>query len=358
MIKVLVVDDSPVAQELLVYILQNDPKITVIGRANNGKEALTFLQSKRPDIVVMDIQMPEMDGIEATRRIMETNPLPIIMVSSFWNPKEKEKTFIALDAGAVAFIEKPGGVQHQNHETTSRHLTNMVKLLSNSEFLRPKADKAIQATCIKNEVILEKDREAAGKLKLIAIGASTGGPQTIQMLLKNLNKKIPVPVLIVQHIAPGFVNGMVEWLAKTTSFAIHVAHDKENALPGHVYFAPDGHHMGVKSNLTIFLENNSVPENGVCPSASFLFRSVAENIREKAIGVLLTGMGKDGAQELKMMRERGAITIAQDKNTSIVYGMPAEAKKIEAATHILPIHDIPVILEKLTLNRCASQLNK
>lgn len=302
----------------------------------------------------MDIQMPEMDGIEATRTIMKTNPLPVIMVSAFWNPKEKEKTFVALDAGAMAFIEKPGSIEDHNHEHASRHLINMVKSLSNSEFVRPGTDNASQKKSVKNEAT-ENDIECAGKIKLVAIGASTGGPQTIQILLKNLDKEIPVPVLIVQHISPGFINGMAEWLMKTTPFKIHVAINDEAVLPGHVYFAPDGYHMGVNDKLKIFL-GHSMPENGLRPSVSFLFRSVTENVGDRAVGILLTGMGQDGAQELKLMKERGAITIAQDKSTSIIYGMPAEAKRIGAATHILSIYDIPAVLEKLTLKTGAVEL--
>lgn len=347
MIKVLVVEDSPVVKELLVYILNSDPRIQVIGTAGDGEEAIEFINKKKPDIITMDIHMPKMDGIEATRKIMETIPVPIIIVSGSSTIHEVVTTFRAMEAGALAIVSRPVGIGHPDHEKMTEELVQTVKLMSEIKlvrrrvFARPKE----RATPIPPQVEVKLERTPE-EIKLVAIGASTGGPLVIQKILAGLPKDFSVPVLIVQHIAQGFARGFIEWLTQSTGSPVHLATHGELLLPGHTYVAPDEFHMGVNSSNLIVLSNDK-PENGLRPSVSYLFRSVAATFGGKAIGVLLTGMGRDGAEELKLMKDKGCITIVQDRESSVVYGMPGEAMKLEAAMYVLPQEGIVAAITSL-----------
>ena len=178
------------------------------------------------------------------------------------------------------------------------------------------------------------------------MGASTGGPLVLQKILYGLPKNLSVPLLIVQHISKGFTEGFVEWLKTTTNFPLHIASDGEYPLPGHGYVAPDDFHMGIERGPKIVLNHNDLG-NGLRPSVAYLFRSVAQNFGSNAVGILLTGMGRDGADELKIMKEKGAITFAQDEESCIIYGMPGEAIKLNAATYILSPEEITVTLTAL-----------
>jgi len=335
MVRVFVVEDSPVAQEFLVHILNSDPEIEVIGTANNGEEAIAALEHKKPDVITMDIHMPKMNGMDATRRIMETDPVPIVIVSASWDPKEVEKTFFAIEAGALACVSKPAGMGHPDHKASVKELIQTVKLMSEVKVVKrwPRYRQVTSAPSITPPVAVDIERIPA-KVRIVAIGASTGGPTVLQTLLAGLPSDCPVPILIVQHMAQGFTNGFGEWLSKTTGFPVHIAADGENLLPGHAYIAPCEFHMGVVSTNQIALSKD-LPENGLRPSVSYLFRSVARVFGQSAVGILLTGMGKDGAEELRLMKEKGAVTIAQNKESSVVYGMPGEAARLDGATYVL-----------------------
>ena len=333
MIRVLIVDDSLTLREYLKEIFIMDGRFQVIGEARDGHEAIKKVKILNPDVVTMDIQMPGMDGYEATRRIMEEHPVPIVIVSAAWIPEEVESTFKAMKVGAVAGVRKPEGVTSLNFKNDVRDMLNTIKLMSEVKVIRrrPQSDpykKAIATSSTTDTKVSKSNYE------ILAIGASTGGPPVLQSIFANLSPSISTPIIVVQHITSGFTSGLVDWLDKTTSLSIHIATEKQQLLPGHVYFAPDNKHMGVHSNKTIFLTNEP-PEHSIRPSVSFLFRSVCKSFGSKAIGVLLTGMGKDGAQELKEMRDRNAITIAQDQQTSTVFGMPGEAVRLDGARYVL-----------------------
>jgi two-component system chemotaxis response regulator CheB len=344
-IKVLVVEDSAVVRELLMHILSSDPDIQVIGTASNGEEAVKSVGDTRPDIVTMDINMPKMDGFEATRIIMETTPTPIVIVSASWDPKEVQKTFRAMEAGALAAVRKPVGVAHPDYKDQAKELIQTVKLMSEVKVIRRqsriKHGKGFPAGLAVNDLI-----PSTTDVKVVAIGASTGGPPVIETILSGLPKDFLAPLLIVQHIAPGFVQGFADWLANSCRFTVRIATQHEFPLPGHAYIAPDGVHMGMDTSGRIVFDG-SEPENGLRPAVSYLFRSVAEVFGKNTVGVLLTGMGKDGAYELKMMKEKGAITIAQDKESCVVYGMPGEAVNLNAATYVLSPPKIAELLAGL-----------
>jgi two-component system chemotaxis response regulator CheB len=345
MIKVLIVEDSQVVREFLTYVLSSDPDIQVIGTASNGEEAIRAVRDKRPDIVTMDINMPKMDGFEATRIIMETTPIPIVIVSASWDPGELEKTFQAMEAGALAAVRKPVGVAHPDYKDQAKELIQTIKLMSEVKVVRRhsriKHGKGIpEGLAVKDLIPLTTD------VKVVAIGASTGGPPVIETILSKLSKDSCAPLLIVQHIAPGFVQGFADWLASSCRIPVKIATGHEFPLPGHAYIAPDGVHMGMDASGRIVFEG-SEPENGLRPAVSYLFRSVAKVFGKNIVGVLLTGMGKDGAYELKMMKEKGAITIAQDEESCVVYGMPGEAVNLNAATYVLSPPKIAELLAGL-----------
>lgn len=330
-IRVLIVEDSPVVQELLKHIFSSAPEIEVVGLANNGEEALEFVRKKKPDVITMDIHMPKVDGFEATRKIMETQPVPIVIVSGSSTVKEVSTAFKAVEAGAVAIVARPRGIGHPAFEKTARELIQTVKLMSEVKVVK-------RSPLLRKPAVLtapEADVVGMGrKIQVVAIGASTGGPIALKTILSGLAKKFPIPILIAQHIASGFITGFVQWLTESSGFPVHIASDGELLISGHAYIAPEGYHLMVNQDNRIALKRN---ENayGLSPLVSYLFESVAKVFGQRVIGILLTGMGRDGAEGLKFMKENGAITIAQDKETSVVFGMPKEAIELDAATHVL-----------------------
>jgi two-component system chemotaxis response regulator CheB len=348
-IKVLVVEDSPVAREYLVHILNSEGGIEVIGIANNGMEAVEMVGRLRPNVVTMDINMPVMDGLDATRRIMETNPVPIVIVSGVWDPKEVETTFKAMEAGALAIVQRPVGIGHPDAGNMAKEVVLQVKLMSEVKVVRRRgrygqdAQKADTPGPAYEAVPLKSSEDKT----VVAIGASAGGPVVIRTILDALPKDFPASILIVQHIAAGFLKGMVQWLAETSGVAVKIAEKGERLLPGHAYLAPDSFHLGVDGNSRIYLDSGDT-KNSPVPSVAYLFRSVAESFGRKAIGILLTGMGSDGAAELKFMKDRGAVTIAQDKESSVIYGMPGLAVDLGAATYVLSPERITAALRALT----------
>lgn len=348
MIKVLVVEDSAVVRELLVHILTSDPGIQVVGTANDGESAIEAAQRLRPDVITMDIHMPKMDGLEATRRIMEVHPVPIVIVSGSTDPHDVAMTFRATEAGAVAFLHKPTGIGHPEYETTAKELVQTVGLMSEVKVVRrwPRLRRETAAVRPPETIPLRTPE----KVGVVALGASTGGPPVLQTILAGLPRDFPAPVLIVQHMASGFIHGFAEWLAQSSALPVQLAVHGETILPGHVYVAPDEFQMKVEHGGKIALSKDA-PESSLRPSVSYLFRSLVEVYGGEAVAILLTGMGRDGAEELKLLREKGAITIAQDKDSSVVHGMPGEAIKLNAAQLILPPDKIAPLLVSLANNR-------
>jgi len=347
MIRVLVVEDSPTVKELLVNILSSDPEIKVIGTANNGEEAIEKAILNKPDVITMDIHMPKIDGFEATRRIMELKPVPIVIVTGSFDVREVSTSFKAMEAGALSVVPKPKGIDHPDHEGTAKEFLQTVKLMAEVKVVKRwvysrKYSAATVVTAARKIDI----KQAPLEIKVVAVGASTGGPQVLQTIFSGLGESFPVPLLIVQHMSYGFVQGMAEWISESTGFPVYIASAGEYILPGRAYIAPDGFHMGVENSNRIILSNDE-PEGGLRPSVSYLFRSVAKVYGRNAVGVLLTGMGKDGAEGLKMMKDKGSVTIVQDESSSVIFGMPKAAIELEAATYVLPSDKIAGALTSL-----------
>ena len=359
MIKVVVVDDSPVVREFLVHIFNSDPGIRVVGTACDGEEALGVVRRQRPDVITMDIHMPKLNGLDATRSIMETDPIPIVIVSGTEDPSEVATTFNAMDAGALAVLRRPAGVGHPDHEAMTQDLIQTVKQMSEVKVIRrwPRTRPAALASRPETprpkiphpETSSPENVRLGGKSakpRIVALGASTGGPSALETILGSLPKDFPIPILIVQHMSPGFVRGFARWLANSSRLPVRIAAHGESLLPGNAYVAPDDYQMKVEREGKIALTKND-PENGLRPSISYLFRAVAEVYGADAVAGLLTGMGRDGASELRLLKERGAITFAQDEDSSVVHGMPGQAIKLDAAVLILPLDRIAAALTNL-----------
>jgi two-component system, chemotaxis family, protein-glutamate methylesterase/glutaminase len=351
-IRVLVAEDSPVVQAVLVKLLNDDPHFEVVGTANNGVEAVAGVARTKPDVVLMDVYMPKLDGIEATRQIMEQHPVPIVIASATIQSHEVPLAFRAMQAGALAFVDKSAQFGTPQFVEQSRQLKEMLRLMSEVKVVRRRNRGAPTGSPVDPSAGSAVDRAAAvppclGRpFKLVAIGASTGGPPVLQTILSQLPRGFALPLLIVQHITPGFVSGLADWLTQASGVPTHLGVHGASPLPGHAYLAPDDCHLGLDPSGRIAL-SKAEKENGLRPAVSHLFRSVADTVGAQAIGVLLTGMGKDGAAELKQLKLRGAVTIAQDRASCVVNGMPGEAVLLGAADHILPPIQIPVFLTSL-----------
>lgn len=336
-IKVLVADDSALMRAVLAHLLQSDANLQLIGAVEDGQAALDFIleASELPDVVLMDIHMPRMDGFEATRRIMESRALPIVICTSQANPKELQIAFRAMEAGAVACVEKPVSSEHADFQRHATNLLQTLRLMAEIKVVRrwPRTNGASQSTAGRaSSAPVPAIRTLQGPL--VAMGASTGGPPVLQMILSQLPKDFAAPIVIVQHISPGFMGGFIDWLNETTGLSVHVAAHGMPLENGRVYVAPDDFHLTVNGRRTAL--SREPPENGVRPAVSQLFRSLVPLATPSTIGVLLTGMGKDGAAELLQLRARGAWTIAQDRESSVVHGMPGEAIQLGAAAQVLP----------------------
>jgi two-component system, chemotaxis family, protein-glutamate methylesterase/glutaminase len=350
MIRVLVVEDSPSVCNFLVAGLGRDPEIEVVATASSGEEAIEAVERKRPDIITMDVHMPKMNGLDAARLIMETYPTPIVIVSGVGDATSKANAFRAMEAGALAVLQTPFGPGHPEHRRTMAELIQTVKLMSEVRVVRRWS--RTRARENPAEVPLKEARHPATeptRARIVAIGASTGGPPVLHTILSGLSKDFPLPIVVVQHIAAGFTQALVEWLAQTLSIPVELARQAEILAPGKVYVAPEGLQMGIANTGQIRL-NSDEPENGLRPSVSYLFRSVARVYGPDAMGVLLTGMGKDGAVELGAMKEQGALTIAQDRDSSVVHGMPGEAIRLGAATQVLSPEKIRTLLADIGIS--------
>jgi two-component system, chemotaxis family, protein-glutamate methylesterase/glutaminase len=349
-IRLLVVDDSKTVQQALVEIFNADPDIRVVGTAGDGEEAVNAVRNLKPDVITMDVNMPGMDGLEATRTIMSTCPVPIVIVTGKLDPRDAAVIFQVMKAGALMVTAKPAGPGHPDYEDSVRELIRSVKLMSEIKVVRRIFPREQGKPALAPPHRAAPATPPAPGVGIVAIGASTGGPPLLQSILSALPADFSVPVLIVQHMARGFTETFVDWLNQTSRLPVKLAADGMQTLPGHAYVAPDGFHLEVGPGRCLMVRDG-IPENGQCPSVSVLFRSVAGIYGSHGAGVLLTGMGRDGAAELKLLRDKGGVTIAQNRESCIVFGMPGEAIRLDAADYILSPEEITSMLTRLANSR-------
>jgi two-component system chemotaxis response regulator CheB len=345
MVRTLVVDDSVTARALIVAVLKTDPGIEIVGQARNADEALAMAAKLRPDVITMDFQMPEIDGFEATRRIMSEAPCPIVIVSGSLDVRDVVVSMEAMRAGALAILAKPPAPIAPTFARESRYFANTVKAMSQVKTVRrfpsaaPRTPSAPAPAPIKH---------AVGQSRIVGVAASTGGPAALHRLLTELPASFPAPILIVQHIAIGFAEGLAAWLNRAGQLRVKLATHDERLVAGMVYLAPDDRQLGVTgAGYAQVIE--APPVETFRPSATYLFGSLASGYGASAIGVVLTGMGNDGAAGLVRLHAAGGTVIAQDEASSVVFGMPRAAVQASCVDSLLPLELIAGQLQKLVV---------
>ncbi|MFC1960842.1 chemotaxis-specific protein-glutamate methyltransferase CheB [Chloroflexota bacterium] len=349
-LRVLLVDDSPTAHQLLRAIIERAPDMDVVGAAFDGQEAIRMTQELRPDVLLMDVVMPKMTGLEATREIMHLQPTPIVLISATLDSAEADIAFQAINAGALTIQQKPVGPRDPQHDAQANRLLGTLRAMAGVRVIHhwkgrrqtgtlPKPAAPIASTALSKLA-------RASQPRIVGIASSTGGPAALRTIVSRLSPDFPLPIVVVQHIAPDFVYSLVQWLPHVTELKVGIAEEGQLPQPGCLYLAPGGVHLRL-SNQHRFVLDEQPNDVTHIPSCDVLFESLATSYGRHAIGVILTGMGGDGARGLLAMYQAGALTIAQDEKTSVVYGMPREAVALGAAQQVLPLPDIPDVLATL-----------
>jgi two-component system chemotaxis response regulator CheB len=347
-IRVLVVEDSPVIAEHLRRIISADSRFEIAGIAGSGEEALLKVQQVAPDVISMDIHLPGMQGFEATQKIMSRHPTPIVVVSGS-RGDDVPISMRALQAGALAVVEKPPSSSHEDYAALASKLCTQLAIMSEVKVVRQREPQGSRVS----DGISGSTRAPAGRraYRVLAIAASTGGPSALMLLLSALGKDFPLPILIVQHMTPAFLEGFAEWLGSVIPLPVTIVRSPTLLEPGRVFLAPaEKRHLTVRGSLAY--PDDSAPNGVHRPSANVLFSSIAGATGSAAIGVLLTGMGDDGAVGLGELKRAGSWTIAEHESTATVYGMPAAAVRLGAVNELLPLPQIaPRILELVGVAR-------
>jgi len=352
-IRVLVVEDSAVVRELLEYIIAADPRLEVVAAVETAEEALRILDRAAPDVISMDIRLPGMNGFEATQRIMASRPTPIVVVSASVESEELNITMNnALRAGALAVVEKPVGITRQDYQQVAARLCTQLVIMSEVRVVKQRNDRGFQLGAGTSSDRIRRVSAQPGPrphtpFRLLGVVASTGGPGALVQLFEGLGAAFPLPILLVQHITASFLHGFVAWLDSVCPFSVVIAADGDIPAPGRVYVPPPDHHLCFDAGV---LRTNVGPLVALQrPSGTVLLQSMARSLGAQAIGVILTGMGEDGAAGLLELREAGGFTIAEDETTAVVYGMPAAAVRLGAACETLPLDAIASRIAKICL---------
>lgn len=351
----LLVEDSPVAMTLLKRMLELSSEIKVVATATNGEEAFKLIPKVNPQIICTDFHMPRMNGLLFTREVMSRFPKPILVISISAHDRFSQNIFDILEAGALDVFPKPRSAVDSNFEPLAHELIKKVKILSGVVPIRKHSKKVSEKVLDNTEknFLIKDFRKERVDPKIIAIGASTGGPQALHEILAPVPRNFPVPVVCVQHISEGFLQGLVDWLAANCLLEIKIAENGEKPAPGVVYFPPENRHLEIDSS-GLFKASTKTGYDGHRPSITITFRSVAAHYSSKSVAILLTGMGKDGAEGMLDIWNAGGITIAQDESSSIIFGMPRQAIELGAARCILSIKEIARVLSSFQFTNCSN----
>jgi two-component system chemotaxis response regulator CheB len=344
-LNVLVVDDSPSVRELLKHIVNSAPDMRAVGLAKDGLEAVQMTHDLHPDVILMDLIMPRMDGLEATSEIMSTVPTPIVLITASLELYETGIAFRAMSLGALAVYRKPDGPAHVDHAAQAALLLNKVRLMADVQVIRHRKSRASTPPASPSRA--EESFSLSVPPEIIAIVSSTGGPAALVTIIQQLPPDFAIPVVIVQHISPDFVDSLRSWVARTTSLMVAVARPGERPLPGSIYLAPGGRHLRLTRSHRFEIDENPSTAYHI-PSGDILLESVGQSYGKRAVGAVLTGIGDDGARGLRVMADAGAFTIAQDEATSAVYGMPKAALALGGVCQVLPLPDIAPALVRLS----------
>ncbi len=350
-VRVMIVEDSLVVRELLRYIVSKDPRLELVAAVASGEEALAAIAGARPDVISMDIRLPGIDGLETTRRIMAERPTPIVVVAGAVEDAGLHISMNALRAGALSVVEKPVATTHAGYEVVANEICTQLRIMAQVPVIRRRSIgsewNARNGTAAPASAPVPAS--ALGQQPaMLGIAASTGGPPALARVIGALPKDFPLPILLVQHMGPAFMDGFAGWLDSVVPLPVAIARDGERAEAGRVYVAPGDRHLELGSNCILRLID-SAPVSGQRPAATVLFRSMARQLGASGLGVLLTGMGEDGALGLADMHAAGAQTVAEDESTAVVYGMPAAAVRLGAARAVLPLDRVAPHLLRLAM---------
>ena len=336
--RILIVDDSKLVQEVLTAVLKSDDDLDVAGAADNGQQAIEMVETLKPDLVTMDISMPVLDGLKAISNIMASNPVPILVISDI---QDSHVAFIALKRGALEVLSKS-----ELQPEKSEELIRKIKLLSKVKVIRHIGGKLLDEALKESNTSKEADH---GYDRVVAIASSTGGPRALATILEDLPADFPYPILIAQHIDQGFIEGLVDFTNSVCSLKVKRGEHGESIAPGTVYISPADRHMEINTRgKIVFVERET--KDIYHPSCNRLLSSIGKVFKEKGVGIILTGMGDDGAKGITCIKEHGGITLAQDEESSIVYGMPRVAVESGNVDDVLPLNEIGSYLTRLVKN--------
>jgi two-component system, chemotaxis family, protein-glutamate methylesterase/glutaminase len=354
-LRVMIVEDSPTVREYLRHVISADPRLKVVAVCESAEQALANLNRAAPDVISMDIHLPKMSGLEATRRIMETRPTPIVIVSRSVNEEEVDSTMDALRAGAVSAIETPTYQQPGKLPDAAARICRELTVMSQIKVIRQRFNhsktkpptRSLRDSDSFFSAVQPGDRRAS----LVGIVASTGGPHALERVLATIGPGYPIPIILVQHMTTSFHAGFISWLDRISPQTVVEARDGGLPQAGYVYVAPSDKHLLVRGKR-LALEDGPLV-SGQCPSGTVLLQSMAETLGSHAVGIVLTGMGNDGAEGLLSIRRAGGYTIAEHESTAVVNGMPEAARTLDAACVSLPLesvgraikHLVPVLQE-------------
>jgi two-component system, chemotaxis family, protein-glutamate methylesterase/glutaminase len=358
--RVLVVDDSAFMRKVLETIFSADDQLQVVGHAKDGREAIALAESLKPDVITMDINMPHVDGLQATAQIMTTNPRPIVIVSSE-SREGAASTLKALELGAIEFVAKPSSGIDLDMQSVKEELLRKVRMAAKVRVVRTASRLASTVQGSKGSpppaaspVAPRRPQTALvdQRFPVVVLGASTGGPATVMRLAPGFTRDFPAAVFLVQHMPAAFTTQYAAQLAEFTSIRVKEAEANEAVQPGTLYICPGAQHLRVTPTGRIQLDSTSGRINGYLPCIDVTMETVAAYAGAMSIGVVLTGMGNDGAAGAKAIQSANGLVIAQDEATSVIFGMPAEAIKVGAVDHVLGLDDIYAAIEKRVIGIC------